>query len=186
MTAPLYLRVLGDGWSELAGPLRRMHGACGILRARGRLRVEHGHHVLTRLTARLLRLPVASTATDTRLVVTPEGDGEHWLRTFDGRRMVTRQHRSNPSEIVERFGVLEFRFHMDVSPSGGLVYVQRAAVVVLGPVRVPLPPCLAPRVTAREEPDGPCRVTVVVSVTLPGVGTLITYDGFMAIEEASA
>ena len=184
MTAPLYLRVMENGWSQLAGPLHRMHGAGGILRARGRLRVEHGRHVVARLAAWLFRLPASSADTDTRLVITPEEDGEHWLRTFDGRRLETRQQRSNPSEIVERFGMLELRFHMDVSPGGGLVYVQRAAVFVLGRVRVSLPLLIAPRVSAREEPDGPDRVTVVVSVTLPLVGMLITYDGFMAVEEA--
>jgi hypothetical protein len=138
------------------------------------------------LAAWLFRLPVPSIATDTQLVVTPDGDGERWLRTFDGRRMDTRQHRSGSSEIVERFGVLEFRFHMEISPTGGLVYVQRAAGFVLGLVRVSLPASLAPRVDAREEPDGPCRVTVVVRVTLPIVGTLITYDGYMVIEEPIA
>jgi hypothetical protein len=52
----------------------------------------------------------------TVLVVATRGDGEHWLRTFDGRRLEMRQYESRESELAERFGVLEFRFRLE----GGL------------------------------------------------------------------
>lgn len=186
MTTPLYMRVMGDAWTGLADSLRSMHATDAVVRARGNLHIEHGRHPLARCVAWMLRLPRPSASADTRLIVTPRAKGEDWLRTFDGRRMETRQDRSGASEVAERFGLLEFRFHLQASPAGGLVYVQRGAAVLLGPVRLPIPVSWAPRVEAREEPAGPRRVRVVVCVGLPAIGTLIAYDGFMTIEETSA
>ena len=180
--APLYVRVIGDSWTQLAEPIRRAHASHSIVRASGRLRVEHGRHFLARMLARILRLPRPTAAAETELMVTAGPDGEHWQRTFDGRRWRTRQYESNAFELAERFGVLEFRFRLDAS-GGNLLYVQREAAVLFGSIRLRMPDRWAPRVEAREDPAGPMRIRVAVRVVLPGVGQLIAYDGFVDIED---
>jgi len=181
-SAPLYVRVVGDAWTQMAEPIRRVHSSHSIIRASGRLRVEDGSHFLSRMLARMLRLPRPSAAAETQLMVTAGPEGEHWQRTFNGRHLKTRQYQSNTSELAEQFGVLEFRFRLDAS-GGNLLYVQREAAVLFGPVRLRIPAAWAPQVEAREDPAGPTRINVAVRVVLPGIGQLIAYDGLVDIED---
>jgi hypothetical protein len=179
---PLYVRVIGDAWTQIAEPIRRVHASHSIIRASGRLRVEDGRHVLARMLARMLRLPHPTAAAETRLMVTTGPEGEHWQRTFNGRHLKTRQYESNAFELAEQFGVLEFRFRLDAS-GGNLRYVQQEAAVLFGPVRLRIPAAWAPRVEAREDPAGPTRIKLAVRVVLPGIGQLIAYDGVVDIED---
>ena len=153
-----------------------------IRRAKGKLRVERGRHPLARLLGAMLRLPHAGDAVDTRLAVTASAGERRWERTFDGRRLTTRQRASNTSELAERIGILEFTFHLD-RRGGSVVYVQRDTFLVTGPMRVRIPAVLAPRVEAREDPAGPARIALDVRVTLPGIGLLIGYGGIIEVED---
>jgi hypothetical protein len=176
------MRVLGDSWNRLAEPVRCVHDTHPIVRAHGRLRIQHGRHSFARFLARLLRLPPPGTSVPTQLIVTARADGERWHRTFNGRRLDTRQCESSGTGLVERFGVLEFRFRLDAS-DGSLVYVQREAALRAGPLRLLIPTSWAPRIEAREDPAGPNRVKVDVRIDLPRLGPLITYDGVIDVVE---
>jgi hypothetical protein len=177
----LYERLMGGGWAQLAAPIRSMHAATGEVSARGRFQIEHGRHVLARLLALVLRLPRQGSDVDTSVVITACADGERWLRTFDGRHLETQQRAAPGSEISEQFGVLELRFQL--RPSGeSLVYVPREAALLIRSIRLPIPSAWAPRVEAREEPAGTNEIDVDVCVTLPAIGTLITYHGRIAVK----
>jgi hypothetical protein len=69
---------------------------------------------------------------------------------------------------------------------GNLHFIQREAAMRIGIGRVRLPRHLAPRVRAQERAAAPGQVHIAVSVTLPGIGLLIGYDGVVAIPEAVA
>jgi len=181
VTAPLYARVLGASWHELAEPLRCLHTARAIVRAHGDVRIECGRHPVARMLARMLRLPEPSTAAGTRLVITAHGAGEHWARTFSGRRLDTLQYACEDG-LAERFGILEFRFRLHAS-DGSLLYVQCDAACLFRSVRLPVPASWAPRVEAREDPAGTRRLRVDVRVVLPVVGQLIAYAGIVELEE---
>jgi hypothetical protein len=187
MSAPaaLYARLLGSSWLQVGEPIRFAHASRPTVRGRGRLRVVHGRSHVARFLARLLRLPRASDAADTRLIVTSGADGERWLRTFDGRRLDTRQYQAGDGELAERFGVLEFRFRLEAS-EGSLLFRQRAVALLCGPVRLRLPSAWAPSVEAREDPTGPHQIGVHVRVALPAVGRVLAYDGTIDIEDGSA
>lgn len=184
--AGLYPRVLGDSWSQLAEPVRLAHTTGSMLQARGRLRVVRGPGRVARGVVALLRLPHASGAADTRLIVTPEGTGERWRRIFDGRPLVTEQRATGARELGERHGIFECRFRLDTE-DGSLIYRQTGAAIVLGSIRIRLPKAIAPRVEGREDPaSGPHQVDIHIRVALPLVGTLLTYDGTMTFEEPRA
>jgi hypothetical protein len=181
----LYARLLGSSWLQVAEPIRAAHASGPTVRARGRLRIVHGRSRLARFLARLLRLPRASDAAETRLVITSGADGERWLRTFDDRRLDTRQYQAADCELAERIGVLEFRFRLETS-DGSLLFRQLEAAFLCGPVRLRLPAPWAPSVEAREDPAGPHRIYVHVRVALPALGPVLTYDGTIDIEDTCA
>jgi hypothetical protein len=79
---PLYARILRDDWRRLATAVRALHATRPLVRARGPFRVEHGTHRVARVLARLLRLPPARAAVDTRLVITAIGDSDRWERVL--------------------------------------------------------------------------------------------------------
>ncbi len=152
------------------------------MHARGRLRIAHGDSRAARVLARVMRLPRASDAAETRLTVTPRGGEEYWCRTFDDRRLDTRQYEAGDGQLAERFGLLEFRFRLEAS-DGSLLFRQIEAALMFGSVRVRLPAACAPRVDALEEPAGARQVRIRVRVALPALGPVLTYDGVMLIEE---
>lgn len=165
----------------MAEPIRRVHTS-GSIRARGRLRITNGPGHAAGFWARVLRLPRASDAAETRLVVTPDASGERWRRTFDDRCLDTRQYQAGDGELAERFGLLEFRFRLEAS-EGSLIFHQLEAALLCGPVRLRLPAACAPTVYAREDPVSADRVSVHVRVDLPAFGPVLTYDGTVEIEE---
>ena len=153
------------------------------MRARGCFRVERGRSAVARLLQGILRMPAASPRADVRLVVTRDGDRELWSRWFDGKKLVTVESALPGGLLAERFGVLEVRTRLQVE-AGDLVYTQVGAALRLGPVAIPLPAWLAPRVTGRESPDPEGSGTrVQVAVAAPFAGLLVRYEGAVEVEE---
>jgi hypothetical protein len=182
---PLYPRLLGAAWPGVAEPIRFAHRDETTVRARGHLRISYGPGRIARLLARVMRLPRATDAADTRLTVTSRADGEQWLRTFDGRRLHTRQYEAGECVLAERVGLLEFRFRVEPS-NGSLLFRQLEAALVVGSLRVRVPGAWAPTVEAREESAGARRTYVHVRVVLPALGPLLTYEGNIDYEESRA
>jgi hypothetical protein len=178
----LYARLLGSSWRLAAEPVRLIHATEAPVRAHGRLRIAHGSTAAAGFLNWLLRLPRASDAAETRLVVTRRDNGEEWLRTFDDRRLNTRQYEARDGTLAERVGILEFRFRLEVS-EGSLLFRQVGAAVMLGPIRLRLPSSLAPRIEAREDAAGERQLQIHVCVALPVAGPLVTYEGNIHIEE---
>jgi hypothetical protein len=129
----------------------------------------------------LLRLPRASEAAETRLVVRRRNGGERWVRMFDGRRLSSDQYLAPDNTLGERFGPLELRFRLE-AVDGSLVFRQVGAAVRCGPLRAMLPRALAPRVEGCAEPAGARGARVRVKVTLPGAGLILAYDGTLEID----
>jgi hypothetical protein len=176
---------MGSSWPLLSDAVRAAHVTVSTVRASGRLRVVYGRSGAARVLARLLCVPRASDASDTRLVTTADGTGERWLRTFDARRMNTRQYQAGGGELAERIGVLELRFRLE-AVGGSLLYRQVGAALVFGPVRVRVPGGWAPTVSAREDPAGVRRIRVDVRLALPAVGPVLAYDGVIDIEDPAS
>jgi hypothetical protein len=178
----LYARLLADSWAGLAESVRGLHCTGAAVRGAGLMRVSRGTNWLARCLAALLRLPAAGVAVPVTLLITPTSDVEEWRRTFAGRPMVTWQSPSPGGLLVERAGLAELCFRLEVR-DGGLIYHPAGAALRLGRLRVPLPRWLAPSVEAHEAPAGQLgRTEVSVRVSLPVLGLLISYEGLMARE----
>jgi len=179
MSCELYPRVLGDDWWTLAEPVRWAHAAGEEWR--GCFRVWHGEGWLARRLARWSGLPQPATAAEIRLRIIEDGAGQRWERRFNNSALTTRQWAADGRHLIEAFRAWELHFELQVVERA-LHYVQRGARLCLGKVRLWWPLALAPRVSASETMDGPERVRVAVTVTLPFAGLLIAYEGFLEVE----
>lgn len=176
--AGLYERLVGEGWGELAEPVRRLH-LCA--RGAGTFAVRRGEGRVARLLARLLGLPLSGEAVPLRLSIEPHAGGERWRRNFAGREFVTEQGAHEGALMAERTGPFELRFRL-TAEGGVLKYTQEGAFLRVTSLRVRLPQRLAPRVEARERAaEG--GVHVSVRVTAPLTGPLISYEGLVRTEE---
>ena len=176
--AALYPRLLGPVWLELHPTIRRHLTADA---ASGRFEFRRGRSLGARLTCRVLRLPSSETALDTRLAIARRVESETWSRALGHRLIVTIQRGLPDGTLAERFGALEFCFHLRVI-DGALTYVQASVALMVGPLRIPLPRLLSPRVEAREVPIGERGVYVRVRISAPGIGLLISYEGCVEVE----
>jgi hypothetical protein len=181
--AGLYARLLGPAWHGLGEAVRRLHQGGAAVRAAGVFRVGRGASGPARLLARLAGLPAAGEAVDVRLTVVPRRGGEEWRRTFAGRPLVSRQRAAPDGLLAEGMGPLELWFRLEAA-GGALHYHTQAASLLLGPLRIPLPARLAPRVSAWERPLGdPRRLAVGVEVRLPTGELLVSYEGTLTVAE---
>jgi len=178
MGCDLYPRVVGDAWWTLAEPLRRAHTVGGD--KCGFFRVSHGTGWLVRRLVARSGLPRASSRAKTRLRIVTEGAGQRWEREFDDEAFTTRQWAEGDGCLVERFGAWELCFNLRVDEQT-LRYVQCGARLCFGTFRLPLPLNWAPLVSATETCDGPERVLVAVTVTLPLMGMLVSYEGHLDV-----
>jgi hypothetical protein len=181
----LYARVMGQSWETLAEPVRRAHQTREEVRAQGYMRIEHGRNLVARALIVLLRLPRASDGAPARLVVTPRDGREEWRRTLNGRSLRTEQYQRTVHTLAERYGLLEFRFRL-AARDGALVYRQREASLLFGPLRLPIPSLLAPQIDARETAAPASGIDFSVRVDLPWFGLLMAYSGTIFVEDARA
>lgn len=175
----LYSTITQPSWDTVAEQVRGMHlsGDAERLEAGGEFAVRRGSHVLSRLVGWLMRLPRRNERANVRLTITRQGQRERWTRTIDGRRFISTQWMDTNHRLVERWGCLILRFRLSVS-DGSLDYTQRTCTLAFGPVRVPWPAWLSPRVSATERPsDGGSGSHVSVSVVFPLVGRILEYSG---------
>lgn len=175
---PLYGRILGPAWPRLGEAVRLAHSSGAVLH--GRLRVSSGGPI-ARAAAWLFRLPRPSESAETRLVVVEDGEIERWVRSFDGRRLVTIQYQGPEHELAERTGPLEFRFRLEAIDDG-LVYRQVATCAVLGSIRLELPLVVSPWIDARERPAGPRSIDMHVRISAPLIGPVLIYEGRIDVE----
>jgi hypothetical protein len=173
----LYPRILGESWDSLPEAVRSAHQLDS--KKTGRFRVTHGQDFLTRRLARMAKLPSHTESANVVLKIRSTGSGEVWERRFDAHEFTTVQWNSN-GLLVERFGSWELQFALQIR-GGALIYEQCGARLCLGPLSLPVPMAFAPRVSAREEASGTSRVRVFVTVSLPILGPLITYEGYLDV-----
>ena len=179
----LYPRLIGKAWAELDASVQHWHDASYQVQGTGLFTVRHGQRGMARFLVWLLRLPTSGEALATRLVILRHAWGETWSRTLAGRALMTIQYQRGTELLAERLGSLEFWFRLRVIEHA-LDFWHTGTACVLGPMRVPLPRWLSPRIAAREWAgleEGSLQVAVYVS--LPCIGLLLAYEGCLKRED---
>ncbi|MFO0553620.1 MAG: DUF4166 domain-containing protein [Polyangiaceae bacterium] len=183
----LYPRLLGPRWGELAERVRRCHEVAPTLRANAVLTVERGAGWLARFGATVMRLPRAAPDVRTSLVVTTEGDHQLWSRSFAGQPVVSTQYEVG-AMLAERFGLVEVQLALEVV-AGELHYRAARARLCLGPLRIPIPGFLCPKVEGRAYVDDetpPGHMSLLIRISHPLVGLVVSYAGVVRPEEAAS
>ena len=179
MSSKLYSEVLGKDWPELSECVRCAHSVGEEMN--GVFRITHGAGWAAKTLARWSDLPQAADTADIRLKIFSEDAGERWERQFNGKAFATKQWRGKDGFLVERFGLWELHFKLRVK-EGNLFYDQSFAKLCVGAFHFPMPRACAPCVFAKEIQDGAARVLVTVMVTLPLIGPLISYEGYLNVK----
>ncbi len=173
MTPTLFQSVLGAPFFRLPETLRALHSVRGDARYAGRVSIQRGDGLLSRLCGRIAGLPAAVTDGPVTVEFVSGPAGEVWLRNFAGAKMRSRLWQ-NEGELRERLGPLQFRFALHTWD--GMIFWNTTGLRLLG--IVPLPARLVADVRCRErEHDG--RYEFLVEARLPLLGPLIRYEGWL-------
>ncbi|OBU65614.1 hypothetical protein A9K58_13535 [Stenotrophomonas maltophilia] len=165
--------MLGPALATLAAPVQALHAAPLPCRYAGLARIERGRHWLVPLLAALARLPERGAAVPTEVAFSVHGQGERWARRFGPWPMVSRLW-AQDGHLCEQLGAVRFAFDLQAREGGIDWSVRRVRAFGL----IPLPARWFGGVRCREAWQGE-RYTFLVDVTLPWVGALIRYEGWL-------
>ena len=164
---PLYLRIMGEEFHKLPGPVREMHNVFGDAGAAGTAIV--GRSLPARLVAAIMRFPPEGE--HALYVAFSENHGvERWTRDFGGH-VFSSELSQRGRYVCERFGPMRFYFALS-SDVSGLTMVMRGWSIF----SVPMPLRLAPKSEAREWAEGGA-FCFDVPIALPLIGKVVHYRG---------
>ena len=178
---PLFARLIGRTYPDLPRALREGHGVDGRLVLTGRAAVEGAQTAFGRIIARWFGFPGKAEDVPVTVEMIADGDSEIWRRTIGGHRFASRLSPcpAGRGRVFERFG--PFSFELAVSTDGEGLRLEIIAGR-LGPL--PLPRALLPRSPAREFVDAAGRFRFDVPISLPLVGLLVHYRGWLVPTES--
>ena len=167
---PLYQRVLGKCWDDLAPAVQSMHRLIGDGAAVGQARVIRGKSPVASLLCTVMRMPPAGDYA-VHVGFSEQGGAERWNRDFGGH-CFSSELSHDGGRIVERFGPMRFHFDLPASDGGIAMVLHRWSIA-----HIPMPMLLAPRITAREHQDESGVFRFDVRVELPVIGDIVGYSG---------
>lgn len=171
---PLYRRILGSAFDSLPPRLRELHGTSEARRWSGHAEVRHGGGVLARMVRGAVGFPKAGSNVPVVVAFTPEGEGERWMRSFDGKDFSSLQSAGEGRDeylLTERFGLATFALALVVEGERLLLVPRRWSL--LG---VPMPALLLPQgISFEHEKEG--RFCFDVEISMPGIGLIVGYRG---------
>ena len=181
LTSP-FETALGARFAAAPPAVRAAHCAGPVTRLRGMAEVRGAQTPLARLIARLVGFPPATPSVPVRVTMRLGPGGiETWERDFGGRRFASRLRAVRSGIVRESFGPFHFDMEMEASAEA---LSMRVVGWRFGPC--PMPAFLAPRSVATETADADGRFRFDVPITLPLLGTLVHYSGYLEPEEVEA
>ncbi len=180
---PLYRRLLGPAWSDLAPAVRAMHDLSDEdHKADGAVEVRRGTSLLARLLATILKLPLSGPMRSLSVGFHRSGEKEHWIRKFGDRSLASQQAEGAGSRqglLLESFGAITIPLALVVE--SGELHLFSRGWSLLG---IALPRLLGPRIHAREwQADGLFHFEV--EICAPGGALVLGYQGRLRSPESA-
>jgi hypothetical protein len=179
----LYQRVLGEAFDRLVEPVRMLHGFETVVRYAGNAEIKGAANALGAIVARVFGFPSGGSDVAVEVELTRRDSVETWTRTFAGRTLRSTQAEGQGRHeglVVERFGLTGFG--MAVTEDDGRLGLVVRRWDVLG---IPMPRWLMPRVVSGEHADDG-RFHFLVDISLPLLGRLVRYEGWLVQDKSSA
>lgn len=175
----LFERVLGDCFTLMPAATQKLHRGAPAVLGKGEADIEPPQNAAGRLVSALFRFPKPGKSQPVTVLVEQTGDGERWLRRYPGRSMLSFMSHADPDAhtLEERFGPFSFRMKITAHVDG---LDMRMVAARLGPL--PLPRVLVPEIAATERVDEKDRHLFDVSISLPFIGRIVHYIGWLTIE----
>ncbi len=175
---PLFRSVLGDAWPALPVEIQRTHESLLATRFSGRAAVTRGRSIFARLAGWMIGFPLDGARVPVTVTIRPDQAGEKWSRDFDGHSFSSKLSLGTgrfSNLLCEQFG--PFRFGMGLVLKGDELHYVPRQWSFLG---IPMPISLAPGGAMYESvKDG--RFQFHVEITLPIIGNVVTYSGWLDI-----
>ena len=172
----IFARAIGPGFDDLPPAVRALHETPGRSLWRGEAMTEGAAGPLAAMVARIMGFPTAQAACPAEVAIQADGERSIWRRRIGGHAFASVL--SSPQaggRVRERFGPLSM--DLGLTPEHGRL-VYRVEGWRLGPI--PLPRALGPSTRAHEEVDAEGRFVFDVEISLPVVGRLVRYRGWLA------
>ena len=175
-TASLFDAACSAGaMAGLPPSLRAFHANTGATVWQGRAAIETGRGIAARVMARLFGFPAAGADMPVTVTVDRRGREEIWTRNFAGRCFTSHLTLRRGQCIAERFGAISVLLEPLVSGTDLRLPVSGWECLGLS-----MPRFLAPNSQAREFEDAEGRFRFDVRITLPLVGLITHYRGWLA------
>ncbi|MEO3474590.1 DUF4166 domain-containing protein [Roseomonas sp. CAU 1739] len=175
MPAPLFERMLGDGFATLPPAIRAGHAVAAFLALEGRGAAEGAANPFAALAARIFGLPAATADAPLSVEMRAAPDGsESWERHWPGRNMRSVLRADGKGGLEEAFGPFTGTLALRRTADG--LVLEATGGRFLG---IPLPRWLTPVSAAREYADAEGRFAFDVPIGVPLLGRLTRYRGWL-------
>lgn len=178
MDTSIYQQKLGAKFDQLSDRLQEFHSLDGPKHWRGKSSISGGQGLLAKFVRALFGFPAPTDEIDVDVSVTngvKDGVGfEHWQRIFGDKPFHSVLSHEKNGDFIERFGVLRFDIGLDADERGIVMPVTGWKI---GSIVLPL--FLAPKSETLEFQDGQGRFCFDVKVSLPIIGLLMHYQGWL-------
>ncbi|MFT3732192.1 MAG: DUF4166 domain-containing protein [Hyphomicrobium sp.] len=164
----------GGGYGDLPSALRAFHAQNAPPVWHGKADIDASRSLTGRLLRWVFGFPPTGLDVDVTVSVDREEGAETWTRNFGGRRFSSRLTHEGGNIVSERFGAINVLLGLEAR--GGEI----AMPVVgwrIGAIRLPL--VLAPKSETRESAGDDGRFHFDVAITLPMIGRLAHYRGWL-------
>jgi hypothetical protein len=173
---PIFEIALGKVFNGLPPVTQSIHRPAPVHLWRGEGTAEGAESKAGRLIARLFRLPKEHQKAPLHVIIEQQADGsEHWSRVWPDaimRSVMCAPGKGN-GRIEEHFGPFAFGLQLKAGSNGMNMKLERARLF-----GVPLPKAVLPQIVASERVADQ-RHLFDVSITLPWVGRLVRYHGWL-------
>lgn len=176
MKAPSMVEsLMGASFQRLSSPLRAFHRLRGSHVLQGWVQTEAPRTCLARLVARCLGAPLVASAGPLRFELVAHTDHEVWVRHFPTNSMMSRM-RLVHDELIECFGPVCFHFYLEEMRGRLVMRLTRLTFLMLPCPRWAMPVLLA------EEDGSAGRMQFEVKVSLPLIGQVAGYRGYLVVD----
>lgn len=171
----IHARAIGPAFDALPAAIRELHETPGRSLWRGEAMTEGASGPLAALVAGIVGFPKAQAACAAEVAIEADGARSVWRRRIGGHAFASVLSHPGRGRVRERFGPVSM--DLSLTPEGDRL-VYRVEGWRLGPI--PLPRALGPSTRAHEEVDAEGRFVFDVEISLPLVGRLVRYRGWLA------